>query len=534
MNEKELDLELIQKANETESWTKLEVADRFFKEAIKGSGFTFENCIAEIVDNSISANATEIDIITDKQKNGLYTITIKDNGDGIPIDKLKEIFKLGYGESTDYKSNSISCYGVGLKYAIINLSESGKTEVITHEFDKKGIIYLDTTNIPITSNVSIKDNLIYNSGVSIKIPNIRVSSQKITGLLKFLGVSYFPHVDNGNDLNIYIKHNNEEKSVFFTDPLYRNLNNGSKTHKGVSVNNDEIYINDLKIKMSARFFHNDFNDDDFSQYDKRQGSASFSGSNSGVYFRLNGRYITLGDNKFYVGGSTRSGQTRIRIEVDIDRDLMQTIGVNFNKSRIEIPNNEFTQPFLNKLEELVSWGVKVYIHEKDSIEQELNIPTEMMEEREDINRDLNSKRKKLSNDSIENAPKIKEEELKKDLDDNQDKKTKNRPDIGSYNKSDKKSLNIEYRPLGGRQKAFDFYNKNGTLLLIYNINHEFYNKYIKMSKESKKLFDTNTLALCDSINITKNFVPIESDVYDNMVQELLESYSKRLSNYNND
>jgi hypothetical protein len=55
-----------------------------------------------------------------------------------------------------------------------------------------------------------------------------------------------------------------------------------------------------------------------------------------------------------------------------------------------------------------------------------------------------------------------------------------------------------------------------------------------MSKESKKLIDTYTIALCDSFNITKNYVPVNSDVYDIMIQTLLESFSKRLSNYNND
>ena len=334
----ELVLESDQQSLQSHNWDKIKTEDRFFKDFFKGAGFKFESSMAEFIDNSISAGATQIKIKT-VPTGDYYSLIIEDNGHGISHQNIRNVFNLGTGTLSDYKSNSISYYGVGMKFAIVNLSNTGITKLISVHNGHKSTIFMDVTDIPCISE-PIVEEFDGSNGTKIIIPNVILNSNKINTLLKFLGVSYFPHIDNGNKLTISIEHDKEVRNVVFTDPFYRNLNSGTSLVKGIIGNDDEVYINGLKIKIRARYFDESFNSDDYSFWDRQQGSSTFSGNKSGIYFRLNGRYITLGENKFYIGGATRSGSNRIRIEVDIDRDLIQLIGVNFNKSKIDLNDDD--------------------------------------------------------------------------------------------------------------------------------------------------------------------------------------------------
>jgi len=534
---KELTPKSSQKAKRTppkeQEWETFEIKDRFYKDFFKGAGFRFENCISELVDNSIGANAKKIQIETspiDENKN-LFNITIKDNGSGIPSNDIKNKLSLGSGILSEYKSNSISYYGVGMKFAIINLSDSGRTKITSINNREKSVIEIDTTNIPKISTPIVTDTN-ENNGTIIEIPNVEITSNKITGLLKFLGVTYFPHVDNGNELEIELIHNNESRIVTFTDPLYRHINKSAVFSNSIMCNDDEFFINDSKITIKARYFDLSFNSDDYTSWDKQQGSSGFSGQKSGVYFRLNGRYITLGDNKFYgTEAPYRSGGNRIRIEVDFDRDLVQHI-CSFNKSMIRLSDKDFMKTFKEKLAELANWGVKMYNQQNGA--KRIDISTEAQIERKEIDRDIDSKRKKMNNDDIINAPELPKGLIDDGdetvLRDNEPKGKKKRPPIGTYNKA---SFAVEYMALN-THRAFDYFNRNGALIIIYNTNHGFYNNYIRMPQESKKLIDTYTTALCDSFNAGKGLVRVDGDLYDSIIDEILMVFSSRLKNYNND
>ena len=108
--------------------------------------------------------------------------------------------------------------------------------------------------------------------------------------------------------------------------------------------------------------------------------------------------------------------------------------------------------------------------------------------------------------------------------------TKNRPEIGKYEKHEKESLNFRYEPLHNG-KIFDYFRQNKTLIVQYNTNHEFYRKYIKMPRESKKLIDEITLAWCDTFNMTKDHTSLESNEYESLIDLLTNNLSNRLLHY---
>jgi len=96
-------------------------------------GYTMDSAIADIIDNSISAEATEIDIITPPNPNAI-TCYICDNGFGMDLLDLDNAMTFG---GRDYiknrKTTDLGRYGLGLKTA--SLSQCKRFSVVTK---KKG------------------------------------------------------------------------------------------------------------------------------------------------------------------------------------------------------------------------------------------------------------------------------------------------------------------------------------------------------------------------------------------------------------
>ena len=85
-------------------------------EIIAQTGHTLASAVADIVDNSISADATEIDVSFSEPNGGHGRwMTIRDNGNGMNAAQLDEAMTLG--SEVDYESNSLGKFGYGLKGA---------------------------------------------------------------------------------------------------------------------------------------------------------------------------------------------------------------------------------------------------------------------------------------------------------------------------------------------------------------------------------------------------------------------------------
>jgi hypothetical protein len=513
---------------ETKKFEPLETTDRFLKDAVKGSGFTFNNSISEFIDNSLDAGSKRITITAIPIKKDLYNLIIEDDGCGIDSLIIKDVIKkIGYGNLSNYKSNSISNYGLGMKFAMINLCQFGECKITSIKNTIKSTVYLDNNDIPLVSDVFVSNTNDIN-GTKIEIPNVKTTSNQITSLIKYLGVTYFPHVDNGNNLEIIIINDNKEKFVEFTDPLYRNVNNSITYKEGISVNNTHIDLNykdsSYRVFLRARHFDHSFNENNLSSWDIQQGTAGFSGTKSGVYFRLNGRYITLGNGDYYVRTSNQAGSNRNRIEVDIDRDLISLMGIGFNKSKISIDKEDpAIKDFVDNLHDLITWCVQKYSeHNKSNSKQS----SEEEKELEDINKDINARRRKMS--PIVDNNKV------------DTKGTKNRPsNIGPYNKNEdttKKVGNLEIRmDLPGKDRVFWFGNENGRFIIRFSTEHEFYNYYKRLNYDSKNLINKLIASLCESIHQSKfTQQSVDHDQFDSIQDVLMMIFSQRLGAYNKD
>lgn len=84
-------------------------------EGLRDTGYNFNTAIADIVDNSIAANATQIDILINMDPEGKITVYIADNGTGMDQDELKNA--MTYGSKVRSDQGSLGKFGLGLKTA---------------------------------------------------------------------------------------------------------------------------------------------------------------------------------------------------------------------------------------------------------------------------------------------------------------------------------------------------------------------------------------------------------------------------------
>lgn len=350
---------------ETKKFFPLTFNERFAMNLAYGFGFTFFTSIKELIDNSLHAKSSKITIkIYFDKKTGMHTIEIIDNGIGVPSHKFEKTFSELGGELLNYVHNSISHFGSGGRLALLSLCKKGLINITSYNLGVKSSLELD----PIPPSISAATYEVCDKnlhGTHIIIPNVLIeqNGDNFNALLKDLGATYFPHIDNGNKLSITLITDEWTKDVEFSDPFYRKIKNPAIIKRTTA----EAEILGKKVYFKAIYFEpEEWNETYTSSWDKKQGSKSVrSASRSGVYFRVGSgqqgsRYISLGDGEFYSKSSAKSDQmvrNGLRIEIEIEQSMFQAIGVKINKSEISPDyNSKDLREFFGTLNTLTKWG----------------------------------------------------------------------------------------------------------------------------------------------------------------------------------
>lgn len=84
-------------------------------EGLRDTGYKFDTAIADVVDNSVAANANHVDLEIGMDYRGNIRVSIADDGDGMDLDGLKNAMR--YGASVRPNPASLGKYGLGLKTA---------------------------------------------------------------------------------------------------------------------------------------------------------------------------------------------------------------------------------------------------------------------------------------------------------------------------------------------------------------------------------------------------------------------------------
>lgn len=132
-------------------------------DALRNTGYkNLESAVAEIVDNSIEANASEIFIILTESSNmgpkkGIKDIAVLDNGDGMNSDTLNK--SLGLGSTTRAARKSMGRFGVGLPQASLYATSHVEVYSWQHGLDSSEMVYLDVEEIKLGEQTEIADPL---------------------------------------------------------------------------------------------------------------------------------------------------------------------------------------------------------------------------------------------------------------------------------------------------------------------------------------------------------------------------------------
>ena len=365
----------------------------YFFEAMRAQGWSSEACIFEFTDNSIDANANFVNLKWNRDKDSKrYHLIVEDNGHGVEGKDLISSFTQ-LGSEGKYENESIGKFGVGATASIINLLTDGTANIISTTKKTK-----ETSLLPITHT---KDNDLPDlevesqtytgeSGTLISIPNIK-SMLQAAQLKRLAGVTYFPNSDRQSKNSNFQMLVNDEK-IDFIDPFYRNTNwdeidgivRGKRT-----VNLGQHHQAELQILK----FMPHFDEDKLEKYkwDVRKGKGSLSRENSGLYIRVGGRYINLG-NRLFPGIYVENTHYRIRFELTVPREIFTEFGIQMNKSKVTLDESN---PMLTDLLNVIREECRNLINDMNKYIRK-KIPKQAKDFEKAINKEFNLKLNTLS------------------------------------------------------------------------------------------------------------------------------------------
>jgi Histidine kinase-, DNA gyrase B-, and HSP90-like ATPase len=97
---------------------------------LRNAGYTVASAIADLVDNSVSAGATNISVFL--EEGDVRLLVVRDDGTGMPEDRLIESMRLSASPRGEARAHDdLGHFGIGMKAASMHISRSGKMSVDT-------------------------------------------------------------------------------------------------------------------------------------------------------------------------------------------------------------------------------------------------------------------------------------------------------------------------------------------------------------------------------------------------------------------
>ncbi|HMX00940.1 MAG TPA: ATP-binding protein [Cyclobacteriaceae bacterium] len=202
-------------------------------------GYTTASALCDIIDNSVRAGATKINLViikereelADSRKNNVRDYVIIDNGCGMDDAGLKEALKLGSSDE-HYEDHSLSKFGLGLKSAAFSqsdvlhvISSTDGTSFLKYEISLPEVIarkkyFAEKKDIDDADKQIISKYLSGSKGTIIRLSQVRkVNHPSVKATIKELnlriGVIYYYFIKESN-IEIYIG-DNKIKPI---DPLF--------------------------------------------------------------------------------------------------------------------------------------------------------------------------------------------------------------------------------------------------------------------------------------------------------------------------
>jgi hypothetical protein len=358
----------------------------FLIKSIAEQGYSLKTALADLIDNSITANADRIEILTNTETSP-FELFLADNGDGMDYSALKKNLQFpSQSPENDRDSKDLGRFGLGLKTA--SFSQTRKFTVISK---KKGsnefcgitwdVEHLKKSNrweIIINNNYEISEYLKKYNDLSKAhlersekfFPNTIIVWQ---GLYKFEN-----YLDNSNKIDAFNDEITNNTSQHLSIVFHRFLESQS--------NKIEIRVNNSKVKPFNPFpINNSIRSLETSQKSVGEDTVKIQGfvlpnssireskSNNTIWTPINkslidmeGLYVYRSNRLIIIGGwndlikkTPRMQLARLRIEIGNKIDHLFQLTVD--KSEINIPY-ELKNSFLREIIKLKSEAQKEYFN----------------------------------------------------------------------------------------------------------------------------------------------------------------------------
>lgn len=324
-------------------------------EGLRDTGYSFNTAIADIVDNSIAANASQVDITIQQNAGGKIYVYIADNGCG--MNKLELENAMTYGSKKRSDPSSLGKFGLGLKtsstafcrkFSVVSRGSEGAVRKLQWDIDYvadqgKWLVKILEPSI---DDMDLLDEVAGESGTGTlviwenvdrllkkdyKMPKAEKNaiSKIIESLRKHLGMVYqrFIDISYADVQNVKISLNGREISAW--DPFC--INSGAdlaidEKYKITTDDNDNTSGFSLKAYILPRR-------EDFPSRNEME-EANISNDFQGIYIYRENRLIHYGD---WLGMYTREPHfSLLRVDFSFDHTLDEFFNVDIKKSRINL------------------------------------------------------------------------------------------------------------------------------------------------------------------------------------------------------
>lgn len=315
----------------------IEVSDKLpVENGGRASGLDYKSSIMEIIDNSIDAGNTYINVFIDT-KNG--ETEILNNESGLSENDISRL--LSAGKSGNYDSENIGNFGLGAFNALTFLGENGNVTIETNLNNHKFITKL---NFDINSEKPMEylhSDPIYDEKTDYLRIICRTKSlemfDNVSELCGDLGAHYYDILKSGKYC-IYLSINEEIFEVEPIDVFYRDSPKTIIWEKG-SMEIIKIQNLDFAVHFNGYYVSGNSGKDERNLLDKRVKRGLPHGY-QGIYLNLNGRILQLGNgwgvdgiNNKWVGGRLEIRINTQKLNKNEKRTILSFFGITSNKNK---------------------------------------------------------------------------------------------------------------------------------------------------------------------------------------------------------
>jgi hypothetical protein len=325
-----------------------------FIKSIAEQGYLLETALADLIDNSITAESTEINIFLDEYNN-MPSIFIADDGRGMTNDKLLEALRMPSNSLESLRNpKDLGRFGLGLKTA--SFSQARKITIISYDYNQSkfngycwDILNLEEDwNLLPLNNSEIKHYIkVYENKKANSFIN---SSKRISTLI------IWEQLFREHNIEYLRKYLNNEVQQHLSLVFHRFL---SRSNFGITVGNIELkgfdpFPESMSKLQLLRIYHNDsFTVQGYtlpysvlkSKSENSLGDFVMQGKNLSD---MEGIYLYREDRLIYYGGWSRlqSRQQYLklaRLMINIENKHDGLFQINVAKSSMQIPKQYMPQ-----------------------------------------------------------------------------------------------------------------------------------------------------------------------------------------------